>query len=77
MNEAAAARISVLERELHHKLCELEETSQQAQALSSENTLLRDELGRLQDRMHVMGQDSSATQVYDMAMHSAFHWTCT
>ena len=71
VNEAAAARTSMLQRELHQKMAELEETSQQAQALASENASLRGELGRLQGRMHVVEQDSSATQVREMAMDSA------
>lgn len=72
INEAAAARTSMLERELHQRMSELEETSQQAQALASENASLRGELGRLQDRMHVVEQDSSATQVNEMAMDKPF-----
>ena len=66
MNEAAAARPARLERELHQKLAELEETSNQAQALSSENAALRGELERSQERLHAVEQDSSATQVTDI-----------
>ncbi len=63
INEATAARIAALERELHQKLCDLDEASSQAEAVSSENVALRDELGRMQDRMHVLEQDCSATRV--------------
>ncbi len=66
VNEAAAARTARLEQELHQKLAELEETSHQAQALSSENAALREELGRSQERLHAVEQDSSATQVTDI-----------
>ena len=76
MNEAAAARTAMLERELHQKLAELEETADQAQALSLENASLRDQLGCLQDRMHVVEHGSSATQVIDMTSHAAFKGAC-
>ena len=70
VNEATAARTARLEQELHQKLAELEETSHQAQALSSENAALREELGRSQERLHAVEQDSSANQVTDVLLHS-------
>lgn len=78
MSEAAAARTSMLERELHQKLAELEESADQAQALSSENASLRDELRRLQDRMHEVEHDSSATQVMiDTMSQTALNRACS
>ncbi len=63
VSQAAAARSSILERDLQQKMQELEETSSQAEALASENTSLREELARTQDRLAALEKDHSSTQV--------------
>ena len=62
MNEATAARIAALQRDLDQKLGALEDSSAQNQALSSENEALRGELERVEDRMQMLEQDHATTQ---------------
>ena len=63
VNEATAARIAALQRDLEHKLGVLEESSMQNEALSSDNEALRGELERVEDRMQMLEQDHKTTQV--------------
>lgn len=72
MSEAKAARVSTLEKELEERLGALEDASAQAQALSSENAALRDELARAQERMHMLEQDHTSTQAGPSIHHFMF-----
>ena len=63
VEEATAARIAALQKDLDQKLGALEDSSMQNQALSSDNEALRGELERAEDRMQMLEQDYSSTQV--------------
>ena len=63
VNEATAARIAALQKDLTQKLGALEDSSMQNEALSSDNEALRGELERVGDRMQTLQQDHATTQV--------------
>ena len=62
VNEATAARIAALQKDLNQKLDALEDSSARNQSLASENEALHEELESTEDRMQMLEQDHATTQ---------------